>query len=167
MVPPPSIPSVGSSDKPQLRIDNSELTIMATLADCTLIDLPKEEDPRGSLTYIYQQVQVPFSIKRVFYIYDVPAGKDRGAHAHRQCWQFIIAATGAFEVYLNDGVSERIVTLNRPYQGLLVPPGIWAHEQEFTSGALCLVLASHDYSSDDYIRDFDQYLAMRRSATHD
>lgn len=131
---------------------------MATLADCKLIELPKEEDPRGSLTYIYQQVQVPFEIRRVFYIYDVPAGKDRGAHAHRVCWQFIIAASGALEVFLSDGREQKVVTLNRPYQGLLVPPGIWAHEQEFTSGALCLVLASHEYSAADYIRDYDQYL---------
>ena len=95
---------------------------MATIDDCKIINLPKEEDPRGSLTYIYQNVQVPFEIRRVFYIYDVPAGKDRGAHAHKQCWQFIIAASGALEVYLNDGHSEKIVTLNRPFQGLLVPP---------------------------------------------
>ena len=133
-----------------------------TLSDCQLITLPKEEDPRGSLTYIYQQVQVPFQIRRVFYIYDVPAGKDRGAHAHRECWQFIIAASGALEVYLNDGVGEKVVTLRRPYEGLLVPPGIWAHEQEFTTGALCLVLASHDYQASDYIRDFDTYLQYRK-----
>ena len=80
------------------------------------------------------------------------------AHAHKQCWQFIIAASGALEVYLNDGHAEKVVTLNRPFQGLLVPPGVWAHEQEFTTGALCLVLASHDYSEDDYIRNFDDYL---------
>ena len=136
-----------------------------TLADCRIINLPKEEDPRGSLTYIYQQVQVPFEIRRVFYIYDVPAGKDRGAHAHRECWQFIIAASGALEVYLTDGVEERVVTLNRPYQGLLVPPGIWAHEQEFTTGALCLVLASHDYRAEDYIRDLGEYHRYRASLT--
>lgn len=131
---------------------------MAKLSDCTLITLPKEEDPRGSLTYIYENVQVPFPIRRVFYIYDVPAGKDRGAHAHKQCWQFIIAASGALEVFLSDGKEQKIVTLNRPYQGLLVPPGIWAHEQEFTTGALCLVLASHEYQANDYIRNFDEYL---------
>lgn len=138
---------------------------MVTLADCKLINLPKEEDPRGSLTYIYEQVQVPFPIARVFYIYDVPAGKDRGAHAHRECWQFIIAASGALEVYLNDGKEEKVVTLNRPYQGLLVPPGIWAHEQEFTTGALCLVLASHPYRAEDYIRDFDEYLRYRQETS--
>lgn len=131
---------------------------MATLDDCKLIELPQEEDTRGSLTYIYDNEHVPFLIRRVFYIYDVPAGKDRGAHAHRECWEFIVAASGALEVYLNDGKSEKIVTLNRPYHGLLVPPGIWAQEQAFTTGALCLVLASHPYSAEDYIRDFDCYL---------
>lgn len=136
---------------------------MTTIDDCKLIQLPKEEDPRGSLSYIYENDHVPFPIRRVFYIYDVPAGKDRGAHAHRECWQMIIAASGALEVYLNDGTRENTVTLNRPYQGLLVPPGIWAHEQEFTTGALCLVLASHPYSEDDYIRNFEQYLLMHNS----
>ncbi len=130
---------------------------MTTINDCKIIDLPKEEDPRGSLTYIYQQVQVPFDINRVFYIYDVPAGKDRGAHAHRECWQFIIAASGALKVYLSDGKEEREVTLDRPFHGLLVPPGIWAHEHSFTSGALCLVLASHPFDEKDYIRNYDEY----------
>lgn len=133
---------------------------MTCIHDCKIIQLPKEEDPRGSLTYIYEQEHVPFTIRRVFYIYDVPAGKDRGAHAHRECWQLIIAASGALEVYLSDGHEEKTVTLNRPFQGLLVPPGIWAHEQEFTTGALCLVLASHPYSEEDYIRNYDDYLAL-------
>ena len=131
-----------------------------TIDDCRLYELPKEEDPRGSLTYIYEKVQVPFAINRVFYIYDVPAGKDRGAHAHREGWQFIVAASGALEVYLNDGRNEKTVVLNRPFHGLLVPPGIWAHEREFTTGALCLVLASHPYKEEDYIRDFNEYLSI-------
>lgn len=133
---------------------------MYSIKDCRMVELPKEEDPRGSLTYIYDSVHVPFNIKRVFYIYDVPAGKDRGAHAHRECWQLIIAASGALEVYISDGKEEQTVALNRPFQGLLVPPGIWAHEQNFTSGALCLVLASHEYSEADYIRDFEEYKLM-------
>ena len=100
-----------------------------TLSDCKIIELPKEEDPRGSLTYIYENVQVPFPIKRVFYIYDVPAGKDRGAHAHKECWQFIIAASGALEVYLSDGKEEKTVTLNRPFQGLTCEPGMYIREE--------------------------------------
>ena len=130
-----------------------------TLADCHVLNLPKEEDPRGSLTYIYQNVQVPFEIRRVFYIYDVPAGKDRGAHAHKECWQLIVAASGSIDVYLNDGVAEKTVTLNRPYMGLIVPPGIWAHTNNYTTGAVCLVLASHDYAESDYMRNFDDYLS--------
>ena len=137
---------------------------MNTLNDCKILQLPKEEDPRGNLTYIYSEEHVPFDIRRVFYIYDVPAGKDRGSHAHRECWQFIVAASGALEVYLFDGKEERTVTLNRPYEGLLVPPGIWAHEQGFSSGALCLVLASHKYDEADYIRDRDEYLTWRDTA---
>ena len=130
---------------------------MNTIDDCKILQFPQEEDPRGSLTYIYENKHVPFDIKRVFYIYDVPSGKDRGAHAHKECHQVIIAAMGALEVYLSDGVNERVVTLNRPFQGLHVPPGVWAHEQNFTSGALCLVLASHEYSAEDYIRNYDDY----------
>lgn len=136
---------------------------MNTINDCKIISLPKEEDTRGSLTYIYEQIQVPFQIRRVFYIYDVPAGKDRGVHAHKECWEFIVATSGAFEVYLNDGVNETSVTLNRPYQGLLVPPGIWIQEREFTTGAICLVLASHDYCESDYIRDYTEYLEYRKA----
>lgn len=136
-----------------------------TINDCKIIQLPKEEDPRGSLTYIYENVQIPFPIRRVFYIYDVPAGKDRGAHAHRKCWQFITAVSGAFEVYLSDGTDEKTVILNRPYQGLLVPPGIWAQEREFTSGALCLVLASHEYDEHDYIRYREEFLEFRKNTS--
>lgn len=135
---------------------------MTTLDDCKVIRLPQEEDPRGSLTYIYESQHVPFDIRRVFYIYDVPAGKDRGAHAHKECWQFIIAASGALEVLIDDGENRKTVTLNRPYEGLLVPPGIWAHERNFTSGALCLVLASHEYSEEDYIRNYEDYQNYRK-----
>ncbi|MBQ3805637.1 MAG: WxcM-like domain-containing protein [Prevotella sp.] len=137
--------------------------MQTTINDCKIIRLPQEEDPRGSLTYIYENQQVPFPIRRVFYIYDVPAGKDRGAHAHRECWQFIIAASGALEVYVSDGENEKTYTLNRPYQGLLIPPGIWAQEREFSSGALCLVLASHEYSEADYIRSYSDYLDYRKT----
>ena len=137
--------------------------MQTTINDCKIIRLPQEEDPRGSLTYIYENQQVPFPIRRVFYIYDVPAGKDRGAHAHRECWQFIIAASGALEVYISDGENEKTYTLNRPYQGLLIPPGIWAQEREFSSGALCLVLASHEYSEADYIRSYSDYLDYRKT----
>ncbi len=126
--------------------------------DCSLCELIKMHDQEGNLTYIYENVHVPFEINRVFYSYDIPGGEDRGAHAHKHCHQFIVAASGSFEVALDDGVNQRIVQLNRPFWGLHVPPGIWAAEQNFSSGAICLVLASEAYTEDDYIRDYDSYL---------
>ena len=126
--------------------------------DCSLCELNKMHDREGNLTYMYENVHVPFPINRVFYSYDVPGGEDRGAHAHKHCHQFLIAASGAFEVALNDGTNKRTVLLNRPFWGLHVPPGIWASEQGFSSGSICLVLASEGYSEEDYIRNYDDYL---------
>lgn len=126
--------------------------------DCSLYELNKMHDPEGNLTYMYQNVHVPFPINRVFYSYDIPGGEDRGAHAHKECHQFLIAASGSFEVVLDDGTNKRTVLLNRPFWGLHVPPGIWASEQGFSSGSICLVLASHGYDPDDYIRNYDDYL---------
>lgn len=126
--------------------------------NCSLCELNKMHDPEGNLTFIYENIHIPFSISRVFYSYDIPGGEDRGAHAHKECHQFIIAASGSFEVVLDDGVNKRTVTLNRPFWGLHVPPGIWASEQGFSSGSICLVLASHGYSEDDYIRDYNEFL---------
>jgi len=126
--------------------------------DCSLCKLNKMHDPEGNLTYIYQNIHVPFPVNRVFYSYDIPGGEDRGAHAHKKCHQFLIAASGSFEVALDDGINKRTVLLNRPFWGLHVPPGIWASEQSFSSGSICLVLASEGYLEDDYIRDYDDYL---------
>jgi len=131
---------------------------MATIDDCKLCELNKIHHDEGNLTFIYQNVHVPFDIKRVYYQYDIPGGVDRGAHAHRHCHQFIVAASGSFEVALNDGQNQRIVQLKRPYVGLHIPPGIWAAEQDFSSGAICLVLASEVYDEKDYIRDYNDYL---------
>ena len=104
---------------------------------------------------------VPFEVKRVFYLYDIPGGESRGAHAHQECHQFLIAASGAFEVMLDDGIVRRHVQLNRPYYGLHIPPSIWAQEINFSSGAICLVLASQVYDPDDYIRDYEQFLRYK------
>ena len=125
--------------------------------DCSLCELNKMHDLEGNLTYIYEQIHVPFPINRVFYSYDIPGGEDRGAHAHKRCHQFLIAASGSFEVALDDGKNKRTVQLNRPYFGLHVPPGIWAAEQGFSSGSICLVLASEEYNEDDYIRSYEDY----------
>lgn len=126
--------------------------------DCSLCELNKMHDTEGNLTYMYENVHVPFPINRVFYSYDIPGGESRGAHAHKRCHQFLIAASGSFEVALDDGVNKRTVLLNRPFWGLHVPPGIWAAEQGFSSGSICLVLASHGYEEDDYLRNYDDYL---------
>ena len=126
--------------------------------DCSLCELNKMHDPEGNLTFMYENVHVPFPINRVFYSYDIPGGESRGAHAHKECHQFLIAASGSFEVVLDDGINKRTVLLNRPFWGLHVPPGIWAAEQGFSSGSICLVLTSHGYSEEDYIRSYDDYL---------
>ncbi len=136
---------------------------MNSVFDCSLFELPKVHNPEGNLTYIYQNVHVPFDINRVFYTYDIPGGASRGSHAHKECHEFIVAASGAFEVMLDDGVNKRTVLLNRPFWGLHVPPGIWSAEQGFSSGSICLVLASHTFSEEDYIRDYDEFLRFRKS----
>lgn len=129
-----------------------------TVEDCRIIDLGKIENDRGNLTVVQTRETVPFDIKRVFYLYDIPGGEARGAHAHKECHQFLVAASGSFEVVLDDGHEKRTVYLNRPFKGLHIPPGIWAAEQEFSSGAVCLVLASEPYEEADYIRDYEDYL---------
>lgn len=129
-----------------------------TVFDCSFLSLEKNHEPEGNLTYVYNGVHVPFDIHRVFYSYDIPGGESRGAHAHRACHQLLVAASGSFEVVLDDGVNRRTVTLNRPFYGLYVPPGIWAEEQGFSSGSICLVLASHPYEESDYIRSYDEFL---------
>lgn len=133
-----------------------------TVYDCSVIELPKNHDPEGNLTPVYSNVHVPFDIKRVFYLYDIPGGESRGAHAHKKCHQFLVAASGAFEVVLDDGINKRTVTLNRPFFGLHVPPGIWASEQGFSSGSVCLVLASEKYDESDYIRNYEDFLEFRK-----
>ncbi len=128
------------------------------VSDCAIIQLGKIEDDRGNLTVVQSEGTVPFDIQRVFYIYDIPGGEARGAHAHKACHQFLVAASGSFEVVLDDGTEKRTVFLNRPFMGLHIPPGIWAAEQEFSSGAVCLVLTSEAYDEADYIRDYQEYL---------
>ena len=130
--------------------------------DCSVVDLPKYMFDEGNLTWVERNKNVPFDIQRVFYLYDIPGGEARGAHAHRQCHQFLIAASGAFEVVLDDGVNKRTVMLNRPFCGLHIPPGIWAAEQGFSSGSVCLVLASETYNESDYIRDYNDFIQYRK-----
>jgi dTDP-4-dehydrorhamnose 3,5-epimerase-like enzyme len=128
---------------------------MSGVENIQIVDLPKMEDPRGSLTFIENSKHVPFDIKRVFYIYDVPTAKSRGAHAHRKLKQFLICLSGSFDVDLDDGKNKKTVHLNRPWQGLLVPSMIWAGEANFDPGTVCLVLTSDLYEESDYIRDYE------------
>ena len=129
-----------------------------TVFECSVIDLGKINFPEGNLTVIENNSQFPFEVKRVFYLYDIAGGESRGAHAHKECHQFLIAASGSFEVELDDGTYNRQVFLNRPNIGLNIPPGVWASEVNFSSGAICLVLASHSYNEKDYIRNYEQFL---------
>lgn len=128
--------------------------------DCSVIELQRINSRAGNITPVTNNHDIPFDVKRIFYIYDIPGGEDRGAHAHKECHQFLIAASGSFEIELNDGKTKRTVMLNRPYYGLHIPPGIWAAEKGFSSGAICLVLTSHVYEEKDYIRDYQEYLNL-------
>ena len=135
---------------------------MNTIADCKIVELPRFLDTRGNLSFAEQDNQIPFKIKRVYWIYDVPGGENRGAHAHKELSQLIIAVSGSFTVTLDDGMNKRDFFLNRPYVGLYVKPGLWRNLEDFSSGSVCLVLASDIYKTEDYIRDYQDYLEYRK-----
>jgi len=132
------------------------------LSKCKIIDLPKISDRRGNLTFIEENRHIPFKIKRVYYLYDVPGGESRGGHAHKRLQQFIIAASGSFDVILDDGFERKKFHLNRSYYGLYVAPMIWRELNNFSSGSVCLVLASDFYDENDYIRDYETFKKMVR-----
>jgi len=135
----------------------------ASIYDCSIIELPRLKNRAGNITVANNNDNIPFEVKRVFYIYDIPGGEDRGAHAHKDCHQFLVAVSGSFEVEMDDGTNKRTITLNRPYYGLHIPPGIWAAEKGFSSGAVCLVLASHKYDEKDYLRDYRNFLEYKQN----
>ena len=137
-----------------------------TLQDYKRIDLPKIADSRGNLTFIEGGRHVPFDIKRVFYLYDVPGGADRGGHALKTCHQFLIAISGSFDVVLYDGKEQQRIHLNRSYHGLLIPPMFWREMDNFSSGSVCLALASTPYDANDYVRDYNEYLKSRAESGH-
>ncbi len=130
--------------------------------DCTMIELSKHHAQQGNISVVENNKDVPFEVKRTYYLYDVPGGESRGAHAHKELSQLIIAASGSFTVTLDDGEVKRTFLLNRPYQGLYVVPGIWRTLDDFSSGSVCMVLASHCYDKEDYIRDYDEFLRYKR-----
>jgi len=130
---------------------------------CRIIDLPKVSDPRGNLTFIEGGRHIPFEIKRVYYTYDVPGGSDRGAHAHKALHQLIVAMSGSFDVVLDDGFNKKRIHLNRSYFGLYICPMIWRELDNFSSGSVCMVLASNLYDETDYYRDYEEFLAEARN----
>lgn len=130
---------------------------MSSLNNCRLISLPKIHDDRGNLSFIQSDLHLPFTIKRTYWIYDVPGGEVRGGHAYKELQEFFVALSGSFDVVLDDGSERRSVALNRSYFGLYVPNMIWRHLENFSTNSVCLILASLPYSADDYIRDYEGY----------
>ena len=134
------------------------MIIKPSIYNCCVIELNKVHNRSGNLTAIEDKMDIPFDVKRLYYLYDVPGGAERGGHAHKKLQQLIVAASGCFDVVLDDGKNRKVVQLNRSYYGLLVVPGIWRELINFSSGAICLVLASEKYDVADYIRDYNEYL---------
>jgi len=133
-----------------------------TVYDCSVIEMDKHHSDAGNITVIENTKDVPFEVRRTYYLYDVPGGEERGGHAHKELQQLLVAASGSFDVVLNDGNVKRTITLNRPYHGLLIVPGIWRELNNFSSGSVCLVLASRKYEETDYIRDYGEYLKYKQ-----
>lgn len=136
--------------------------ITSKVYDCTMIEFSRHHAPQGYFSVVGNGIDVPFDVKRVYYLYDVPGGESRGAYAHKELSQLIVAVSGSFTVTLDDGKVKRSFLLNRPYQGLLVVPGIWRDLDDFSSGSVCMVLASHPYDKEDYIRDYDEFLEYKK-----
>ena len=135
--------------------------VMNSVYNCGIIELPKIHNRSGNLTSLENNKNIPFDVKRIYYLYDVPGGVERGGHAHIELQQFIIAVSGSFDILIDDGTNRKIVHLDRPYIGLHIVPGIWRELLNFSSGSISLVLASHNYDAKDYIRDYNDFLIMR------
>jgi hypothetical protein len=133
-----------------------------TVFDCSVIDVSKVHNEAGNITVAENLKNIPFEVKRVYYLYDIPGGEARGGHAHYELEQYIVAASGSFDVILSDGQNRKIVTLNRPNFALHVVPGLWRELDNFSSGSVCLVLASLKYDESDYIRDYTEFLKMKK-----
>ena len=133
---------------------------MSTLQHCKILSVPKIEDPRGNLSVIENDV-IPFEMKRVYYLYDVPSGAERGGHSHKEQQEFLVALSGSFDVILHDGQHEKVVSLNKPFEGLLITNGIWRELKNFSSGAVCLIIASAVFEEEDYIRVFQNFLKSK------
>jgi dTDP-4-dehydrorhamnose 3,5-epimerase-like enzyme len=134
----------------------------STVFNCNVLTLPKIHNRAGNITALNNSVDIPFDVNRVYYLYDVPGGEDRGGHAHKELQQLIVAVSGSFDITIDDGRVKKTVSLNRPYYGLHIVPGIWRDLTNFSSGAICLVLASHIYDANDYIRDYEEFIRIKR-----
>jgi hypothetical protein len=133
----------------------------STVLDCKIIELDKHHSEKGNISVVENNLNIPFDINRIYYLYDIPGGETRGGHAHKDLIQFIIAASGSFNVILNDGNEKKTIVLNRPYQGLLIVPGIWRELENFSYGSVCLVLASSHFEESDYIRNYENFLIYK------
>jgi hypothetical protein len=134
---------------------------VSDIHSCNVVELTKIHNPAGNITIIQNGIHQPFDIKRIYYLYDVPGGSERGGHAHKSLYQLIVAASGSFDAIIDDGLNKKIIQLNRPNYGLLVVPGIWREIVNFSSGAICLVLASQKYYAEDYLRIYDEFLKWK------
>lgn len=135
--------------------------LVADIHNCNVVELLKIHNPAGNITIIQNGIHQPFDIKRIYYLYDVPGGSERGGHAHKALYQLIIAASGSFDVIIDDGRNKKIIQLNRPNFGLIVIPGIWREIVNFSSGAICLVLASQKFNAEDYLREYNEFLKWK------
>lgn len=133
-----------------------------TVFDCSVIDVSKIHNDAGNITVVENDKNIPFDVKRIYYLYDVPSGEHRGGHAHYELEQFIIAASGSFDVVLDDGMNRKRVSLNRPNLALHIVPGLWRELDNFSSGSICMVLASHEYDAKDYIREYEDYINIKK-----
>ena len=136
----------------------------STVDDCRIIALDKHHHANGNLTVVEDFNEIPFKIRRTYYLYDIPGGEARGGHAHKQLFQLIVAISGSFEVTVDDGLQQKTVMLNQPYNGLLIVPGIWRTLQNFSSGSVCAVLASECYDEDDYYREYNEFLQSKSAS---
>lgn len=137
----------------------------STVNDCKILHLSKIHNRAGNITIIENNLDIPFKVKRVYYLYDIPSNETRGGHAHKELYQLVIGAGGSFNINLNDGVNDKTIFLNRPDFGLLIVPGIWRDLSDFSSGSVCLVFASELYSENDYIRDYDEFITLKNDTS--
>lgn len=144
--------------------ETPQLHVTTSIDDCQLIKLERHHHENGNLTVVEDCNEIPFKIRRTFYLYDIPGGESRGGHAHKTLYQLIVAISGSFEVAVDDGKRTRVYVLNRPYEGLLVVPGVWSTLQNFSSGSVCAVLASNVYNESDYYREYEEFLKSKSTA---